>query len=608
MVEPVKELLPKATQVFLEPKSYKDWRCIESEIDLVENEFWNQVKVVNRGQPLSLTIGEILIQLEVHSIKPDHQVALLSSFTELVISPVREDSRLDPRDTRNDANDDSTGLTPTLDSASKGNVSRSPLILQLETLLERNKEISTSYLIYGNRGSSVLQYFEPRGIRFQVGKMLIEKGLLPTWKHLSESLSKLTLKKDALDAHLEQNNTSGTLLLLFDDLDFIFPNPNVVNTLKDMAQPTLEFMCYSFRRIIQKLLTSSHPSKAISILSCCISKDSIHPILTMDMNSPLIDIELTLQEDDHNFISEGESKGENNGGIDDPSEYERIDSPSLCVVKQSIEDLVIRPIEYEAIYKLAPIRLPCAMLLYGMPGTGKTFLVQKLADHLKRTQKNRMQFIYVKGPELLGKYIGSSEQAVRDIFSRARKRTPCVLFFDEFDSLVPRRGADPTTSGGSGGVSDRVVNQFLTEMDGLESSLQNRHIFILAASNRPEKIDPAILRPGRIDKHILIPLPNYQERLTLFVNIAQTLNLHHMQIDSINLRALHGSSQSEERATNLSPTRDPDTIISWSYLAAKTENYTGADIQNLFTTAQLIAFHQCPSHPPQVIIIIYHSH
>ena len=129
-------------------------------------------------------------------------------------------------------------------------------------------------------------------------------------------------------------------------------------------------------------------------------------------------------------------------------------------------------------------------------------------------------FISVKGPELLDKYVGESERAVRVVFERARSSSPCVIFFDELDSLVPRRGSD---GGGSSGVSERVVNQLLTELDGLES---RRSVFVIAATNRPELIDPAMLRPGRLDKLLYVPLPTPEDRVSILKALAVNIVLH----------------------------------------------------------------------------------
>jgi len=151
-------------------------------------------------------------------------------------------------------------------------------------------------------------------------------------------------------------------------------------------------------------------------------------------------------------------------------------------------------------------------MLYGPPGCGKTLLAKAIAN------ESGANFISVKGPELLDKYVGESERAVRRVFERARASSPCIVFFDELDSLAPRRGSDS----GGGGVSERVVNQLLTEMDGLDS---RRSVFVIAATNRPELIDPAMLRPGRLDKLLYVPLPSAEDRLSILTKISAKIAL-----------------------------------------------------------------------------------
>jgi len=143
----------------------------------------------------------------------------------------------------------------------------------------------------------------------------------------------------------------------------------------------------------------------------------------------------------------------------------------------------------------------------GPPGCGKTLLAKAVAN------ESGANFISVKGPELLDKYVGESEKAVRLVFERARSSSPCIVFFDELDSLCPKRGSD----GGGSGVSERVVNQLLTEMDGLES---RRSVFVIAATNRPELIDPAMMRPGRLDKLLYVPLPSADDRVSILTALS----------------------------------------------------------------------------------------
>ncbi|QRV98170.1 AAA family ATPase [Ceratobasidium sp. AG-Ba] len=203
------------------------------------------------------------------------------------------------------------------------------------------------------------------------------------------------------------------------------------------------------------------------------------------------------------------------------------------------------PTKYAAIFAKCPLRLRSGLLLYGYPGCGKTLLASAVAKECG------LNFISVKGPELLNKYIGQSEQSVRDIFDRASAAKPCVLFLDEFDSIAPKRGHDST------GVTDRVVNQMLTQMDGAEGL---DGVYVLAATSRPDLIDPALLRPGRLDKSLLCHMPTEQEREEI-------------------LRAV-------SRKVSLAPDVD------LSVVAKRTEGFSGADIQALVYNAQLEVVHE----------------
>ena len=171
-------------------------------------------------------------------------------------------------------------------------------------------------------------------------------------------------------------------------------------------------------------------------------------------------------------------------------------------VKQELIEAVEWPLKYPDSFKRLGVKPPKGILLYGAPGTGKTLLAKAVAT------ESKANFILVKGPELLSKWVGESEKAVREVFKKARQTSPCIVFFDEIDSLAPRRGLSSDSH-----VSERVVNQMLTEIDGLE---EMHDVVIIAATNRPDIVDTALLRPGRFDRMILTPVPDEKTRLEIF--------------------------------------------------------------------------------------------
>ncbi|UJR08584.1 hypothetical protein I4U23_012843 [Adineta vaga] len=228
-------------------------------------------------------------------------------------------------------------------------------------------------------------------------------------------------------------------------------------------------------------------------------------------------------------------------------------------IKQELIQTVQWRFEHSNYFSNAPIRLVSGVLLYGPSGCGKTLLAQTLANECKSN------FLQVKGPELLNKYVGSSEQNIRDLFNRARSVTPCIILFDEFEALVPRRGRD------SAGVTDRVVNQLLTELDGVESL---GDIVVIAATSRPDLIDPALLRPGRLDKHLYVGFPSKTDIVSILRIWTRKIHLS----DDIRF--------------------DDETVLSHC------EMYTGADIKALIYNAQLAAFDEYQSKQS----IVIHKH
>jgi len=205
---------------------------------------------------------------------------------------------------------------------------------------------------------------------------------------------------------------------------------------------------------------------------------------------------------------------------------------------------IVLPITEPSKLKIVGISKAVGVLLYGPPGCGKTLLAKAVANEAKAN------FISIKGPELLNKYVGESERAIRSLFIRAKNSSPCIIFFDELDALVPKRSQENNNS------SERVVNQLLTEMDGLEDRKQ---IFIIAATNRPDIIDPAMLRPGRLDKLLYVPLPDFNDRCSILETITKNLKL------------------------------DKDIELSKINLDKRMEGFSGADIAALVREAQLHA-------------------
>jgi transitional endoplasmic reticulum ATPase len=193
----------------------------------------------------------------------------------------------------------------------------------------------------------------------------------------------------------------------------------------------------------------------------------------------------------------------------------------LDIVKQELREAVEWPLKNPEMFKRLGIKPPKGILLYGPPGCGKTLLARAVAT------ESEANFITIKGPEVFSKWVGESEKAIREVFRKARMAAPSVIFFDEFDALAPRRGMGYADSG----VTERVISQLLTEIDGIQTL---EDVVIIAATNRPDIVDPAALRPGRFDRLIYVPEPDEKARLEIFqiytknMPLAKDVNLHHL--------------------------------------------------------------------------------
>ena len=224
------------------------------------------------------------------------------------------------------------------------------------------------------------------------------------------------------------------------------------------------------------------------------------------------------------------------------------DIGGLFDVKNELRELVQYPIEHPEKFEKFGMSPSRGVLFYGPPGCGKTLLAKAVANECQAN------FISIKGPELLTMWFGESEANVRDVFAKARAAAPCVLFFDELDSIAQQRGGN---SGDGGGAGDRVMNQLLTEMDGVGAK---KNVFIIGATNRPDIIDTALMRPGRLDQLIYIPMPDYESRLSVLKSVLRKTPVN----------------------------KDCDL----PYLATQTEKFTGADLTEICQRAAKLAIRE----------------
>ncbi len=262
-------------------------------------------------------------------------------------------------------------------------------------------------------------------------------------------------------------------------------------------------------------------------------------------------------------------------------------------VKQELIEAVEWPLKYPDAFKRLGVRPPKGILLYGAPGTGKTLLAKAVAN------ESQSNFILVKGPELLSKWVGESEKAVREVFKKARQVSPCIIFFDEIDSLAPKRGSSSDSH-----VSERVVNQMLTEIDGLE---EMHDVVVIAATNRPDIVDTALLRPGRFDRLILTPVPDEKTRLEIFKvhTKGMPLKIGEEKTDKLEKQKKKSNAagkMARDEALNegdlAKETKEEETKINGKReefllgLAKKTEGYVGSDIEAVCREAAILALRE----------------
>ena len=216
-------------------------------------------------------------------------------------------------------------------------------------------------------------------------------------------------------------------------------------------------------------------------------------------------------------------------------------------MKEELKEAIEWPLTHADLFSEADIVPPKGLLLFGPPGTGKTMIAKAVATN------SEANFISIKGPELLSKWVGESEKGIREVFRKARQASPCVVFFDELDSVAPRR----STSGGDSHVGERIVSQLLTELDGLEDL---RGVIIIGATNRPDIIDEALLRPGRFDRLLEVPLPDND-------SIREILRIHMAK-------------------------KPVDNSVDIEKLVELVKGYSGADIASLVNAAAMSAIRE----------------
>ncbi|MBE3557990.1 MAG: CDC48 family AAA ATPase [Ktedonobacteraceae bacterium] len=257
----------------------------------------------------------------------------------------------------------------------------------------------------------------------------------------------------------------------------------------------------------------------------------------VSMNITMADFQVALREVEPSttrevYVEVSETSWDDIGGLEE--------------AKETLTEGVEWPLRFPEVYANAKVEPPRGVLLSGPPGSGKTLIARALANQCEAS------FISIKGPELLSKWVGESEKGIREMFRRAKQAAPCIVFFDEIDALAPRRG-----SGSDSGVGDRVIAQLLTEMDGIEG---RAGVIVLAATNRPELIDPALLRPGRFDMVVELGYPNEAERQAIF---------------AVHLR-----------------NRPVSPEVTLEELARLTEGRSGADIEAICRRAALLALRE----------------
>ena len=319
-------------------------------------------------------------------------------------------------------------------------------------------------------------------------------------------------RKEVLEIHTRN-------MPLADDVDL----DKIANTTHGFVGADLESLCKeAAMRVVRRILPEIHNDEEIP-------KEVMEKIVVTGNDFKNAQKEIQPSALREVLVQIPDIKWDDVGGLED--------------VKQELKEAVEWPLKHPETFQRLGIRPPKGTLLYGIPGTGKTLLAKAVAS------ESEANFISVKGPELLSKWVGESEKGVREVFRKAKQAAPTVIFFDEIDAIASTRSGNDTDSG----VTKRVVNQLLTEMDGLE---ELEDVAIIAATNRPDILDAGLMRPGRFDRHIQVSEPDEEARLSIFEVHTKDMPL----ADDVDLKKL----------------------------AKNTEGYVGADIESVCREAAML--------------------
>uniref|UniRef100_A0A915EDE9 Peroxisomal ATPase PEX1 n=1 Tax=Ditylenchus dipsaci TaxID=166011 RepID=A0A915EDE9_9BILA len=530
LLEPIQNL-QKCTSIEFMPLSYEDWNIIEQSAYQIEEFLLHQIRVVQQDMRVILFLGtSISIKLRVESTSPpsDEGPALVMSTDTLVlVAPLKNSSTniwnsiIPKTDTGNwsilqDVEDiDSYDIKPFIKCSSAQQMFRvlpasftdsdvtSQLFNVVVVLYEKQDRT-----VYSKAQIVKLESYETQ---LSTCAVLIQLAS-PTANFIPQNSNGhddvlLKLAGNLLKAN-ENNKVkhcwiSPAMSKLFSDCTWLSVDYLVEE--KELQKiERLEVPFYS-QQLHQQLEVLS------SLLNVKLASDTIEKDINFNIGE-LVNIAQSVAfktankkdirvEDVQEAIQNMPTAGQPVQKCRDDKSICFADIAGLHEVKQKLVEIFIWPNKYAQLFANCGIAMGRGVILHGPSGCGKSMLMRALACECN------FNVITIKGPELLSKYIGQSEENVRKVFERARASRPCILAFDEFDSLAPVRGHDST------GVTDRVVNQLLTEMDGVESGMEG--LFVLAATNRIALIDQALLRPGRFDHKVLVDLPNEEDRLAI---------------------------------------------------------------------------------------------